>query len=50
MAAWRSTVQARVFSLIINSTQGDLEHISDEVHTVTSLDVTEHAVESVLSI
>ena len=48
--AWKTCVQARVISLIINSKTGDLEGISDELHTVTSLDANEHAVERVLSI
>jgi len=43
-------VQARVISLIIESTPGDLRDISEEVHEVHSLSVTEGAVERVLSI
>ena len=49
-SVWKSSVQARVISLVINSKAGDLDGISDEIHTVTSLDVNEHAVERVLSI
>jgi len=48
--AWKKQVQARVISLIIQSTPGDLSAISDEVHMVPSLAVTEAAVERVLSI
>jgi hypothetical protein len=43
-------VQARVISLIIQSEPGDLTAISDEIHKVPSLAVTEAAVERVLSI
>jgi len=39
-----------VVSLIIQSTPGDLQAISDEVHEVHSLDATEAAVERVLSL
>jgi len=47
---WKRQVQARVISLIIESTPGDLRDISEEVHEVHSLSVTEGAVERVLSI
>ncbi len=47
---WKQSVQARVLSLIIQSRPGDLTAISDEVHEVPSLNVTEAAVERVLSI
>ena len=47
---WKERVQARLISLIIQSTPGDLSAISDEVHEVPSLAVTEAAVERVLSI
>jgi len=47
---WKKQAQARVISLIIQSTPGDLSTISDEVHEVPSLAVTEVAVERVLSI
>jgi hypothetical protein len=43
-------VQARLITLVIESTPGDLTHISDEVYTVPSLSVTEAAVERVPSI
>jgi uncharacterized protein with von Willebrand factor type A (vWA) domain len=48
--AWKAQVQARLISLIIQSTPGDLAVISDEVHEVPSLAVTEATVERVLSI
>jgi uncharacterized protein with von Willebrand factor type A (vWA) domain len=48
--AWKQRVQARVLSLIIESKPGDLEAVSDEVHLVGSLAVSEAGVESVLSI
>lgn len=47
---WKEEAQARVISLIINSSSGDLEAISDEVHRVNSLEVTESAIDHVLSI
>jgi uncharacterized protein with von Willebrand factor type A (vWA) domain len=47
---WKKQVQARLIALIIQSTPGDLSGISDEVHEVPSLAVTEAAVERVLAI
>lgn len=47
---WKQQVQARLISLIIQSTPGDLRAISDEVHEVPSLSVSEAAVEHVLSL
>ena len=48
--SWKQSVQARVISLIIESKPGDLEAISDEVHLVGSLAVSEAGVERVLSV
>jgi uncharacterized protein with von Willebrand factor type A (vWA) domain len=48
--AWKQQVKARLITLVIASTPGDLTVISDEVHQVDSLDVTESGVERVLSI
>jgi uncharacterized protein with von Willebrand factor type A (vWA) domain len=48
--AWKQSVQARVLSLIIQSQPGDLAAISDEVHLVGSLAVSEAGVERVLSV
>lgn len=48
--AWKQKAQARVISLVIESTPGDLAAISDEIHQVASLAVSETAVERVLSI
>jgi uncharacterized protein with von Willebrand factor type A (vWA) domain len=48
--AWKRQVQARLITLVIQSTPGDLEAISDETHLVQSLSVDEEAVGRVLSI
>jgi uncharacterized protein with von Willebrand factor type A (vWA) domain len=48
--AWKRLVSARVISLILADTAGDLAALSDEVHLVKSLEVTENALGSVLSI
>jgi uncharacterized protein with von Willebrand factor type A (vWA) domain len=48
--AWKQSVQARVIALIIESKPGDLAAISDEVHLVGSLAVSEAGVELVLSV
>lgn len=48
--AWKQSVQARVISLIIESKPGDLAALSDEVHLVGSLAVSEAGVERVLSV
>jgi uncharacterized protein with von Willebrand factor type A (vWA) domain len=48
--AWKHSVQARLISLVIESTPGDLSDISDEVHLVPALSVNEEGVERVLSI
>jgi uncharacterized protein with von Willebrand factor type A (vWA) domain len=47
---WKQRAQVRVISLVIDSLPGDLTAISDEVHTVLSLAVSEAAVERVLSL
>jgi uncharacterized protein with von Willebrand factor type A (vWA) domain len=47
---WKRQVQARLITLVIQSTPGDLEAISDETHLVQSLSVEEEAVGRVLSI
>jgi uncharacterized protein with von Willebrand factor type A (vWA) domain len=47
---WKQTVKARLITLVIGSTPGDLARISDEVHLVPSLAASEPAVERVLSI
>ena len=43
-------VKARMISLVIEGQSGDLAAVSDEVHVVGSLAVTESAVERVLSV
>jgi uncharacterized protein with von Willebrand factor type A (vWA) domain len=48
--SWKQQVRARLITLVISSTPGDLAAISDEVHQVDSLAVTEAGVERVLSI
>jgi uncharacterized protein with von Willebrand factor type A (vWA) domain len=48
--AWKQQVKARLITLVIASTPGDLEAVSDEVHLVGSLAVSEAGVERVLSV
>jgi uncharacterized protein with von Willebrand factor type A (vWA) domain len=48
--AWKLRAKARLITLVINSNPGRLAEVSDEVHRVTSLDVTEEAVGRVVSI
>jgi uncharacterized protein with von Willebrand factor type A (vWA) domain len=48
--AWKQQVQARLVALVIDSSPGDLVAISDEIHRVGSLAVSEEGVERVLSI
>ena len=48
--AWKKRVRARLITLVIHGTPRDLEAISDEVHRVASLAVTETGVERVLSL
>jgi uncharacterized protein with von Willebrand factor type A (vWA) domain len=47
---WKRQVRARLITLVIQSTPGDLSAISDEVHLVDSLSVSEAGVERVLSV
>jgi uncharacterized protein with von Willebrand factor type A (vWA) domain len=47
---WKKEVRARLISLVIDSEPGDLMRLSDEVHRVRSLAVTEAGVERVLSL
>jgi uncharacterized protein with von Willebrand factor type A (vWA) domain len=47
---WKQQAQARMQSLIIQGRPGDLAAVSDEVHLVPSLEVTQTAVEHVLSV
>lgn len=47
---WKQSVKARLITLVIASSPGDLAHVSDEVHVVPSLAVSEAAVGRVLSI
>jgi uncharacterized protein with von Willebrand factor type A (vWA) domain len=48
--AWKRQVQARLIALVIDSSPGDLAAISEEIHRVSSLAVSEAGIERVLSI
>ncbi len=48
--AWKQQTQARVVSLVIDNPPGDLALVSDEVHSVRSLDPAADAVGRVLSL
>jgi uncharacterized protein with von Willebrand factor type A (vWA) domain len=48
--AWKRQVRARLITLVIASTPGDLTTISDEVHQVDALAATEGGVERVLAL
>jgi uncharacterized protein with von Willebrand factor type A (vWA) domain len=47
---WKQRVKARLITLVIQSSAGDLAAVSDETHLVQSLSVSEEAVGRVLSI
>ena len=47
---WKKSVQARLISLVLSDEPGDLKHISDEVHLVRTLDVSETGVDRILSL
>ena len=48
--AWKHATKARVVALVIDNPPGDLAFVSDEVHSVRSLDPTGDAVGRVLSL
>lgn len=48
--AWKRSAKVRVVTIVLNNTPGDLAHVSDEVHSVPSLDPNSDAVGRVLSI
>ena len=48
--AWKTSVQARLITLVIDSPARDLARISDEVHLVKSLALEETGIDRVLSI
>lgn len=48
--SWKQAARVRITSLILGSAAGDLDTVSDEVHSVRSLDPTEDAVGRVLSL
>jgi uncharacterized protein with von Willebrand factor type A (vWA) domain len=47
---WKQTSRARLITLVIGDDAGDLRDVSDEVHLVRSLEISEEAVSRVLSI
>jgi uncharacterized protein with von Willebrand factor type A (vWA) domain len=48
--AWKKTVSARLWTLVLGDQAGDLATISDEIHLVRTLGVGEEGVERVLSL
>jgi len=48
--AWKRSAKVRVISLVISNTPGDLAHVSDEVHSVKTLDPASDAIGRVLSL
>jgi uncharacterized protein with von Willebrand factor type A (vWA) domain len=48
--AWKKSAQTRVISLVLDNPPGDLAAVSDEVHSVRSLDPADDAVGRVLSL
>jgi uncharacterized protein with von Willebrand factor type A (vWA) domain len=47
---WKRSVQAKLITLVIDSEPVDLAKISDEVHRIRSVDVSEYGVERILSL
>ncbi len=47
---WKRSARARLVTLVIDNPPGDLAHVSDEIHTVRSLDPDSDAVGRVLSL
>ncbi|RLS87866.1 MAG: hypothetical protein DWI08_04780, partial [Planctomycetota bacterium] len=47
---WKRSVQAKLITLVIDSEPEDLAKISDEVHRIRSVDVSEYGVERILSL
>jgi uncharacterized protein with von Willebrand factor type A (vWA) domain len=48
--AWKRSVRARLVTLVLGDDAGDLSRVSDQIHLVRSLAVTEAAVGEVLSL
>jgi len=48
--AWKCSIKAKLFSLVLNSSPGQLSSISDEVHLISSLDPAEAGIKKVFSI
>ena len=47
---WKKSVGARLISLVLSDEPGDLQHLSDEIHLVRTLDVSETGVDRILSL
>ena len=47
---WKKSVGARLITLVLSDEPGDLQHLSDEIHLVRTLDVSEAAVDRILSL
>lgn len=47
---WKTSASARVLTLVVGDTPGDLEHVSDEIFRVPSLDPSGDAIGRILSI
>lgn len=47
---WKKLVGARLISLVLSDEPGDLQHLSDEIHLVRTLDVSETGVDRILSL
>jgi uncharacterized protein with von Willebrand factor type A (vWA) domain len=48
--AWKCSIKAKLFSLVLNSSPGQLSSISDEVHLISSLDPSELGIKKVFSL
>ena len=48
--AWKRSIKARLISLVLNSSPGQLSSISDEVHLISSLDPAETGIKKVFSL
>lgn len=47
---WKKSVNARLISLVLSDEPGDLQQLSDEIHLVRTLDVSEAGVDRILSL
>jgi len=48
--AWKCSIKAKLFSLVLNSSPGQLSSISDEVHLINTLDPAEAGIKKVFSL